>query len=81
MDSEDMAAALGRIEAKLDLHMEHCREWRANSDAAIAEVAAKAEKLERLRHGGMGLVAGLAVAAGAAGSVAMGRLKSLLGIG
>jgi hypothetical protein len=81
MDIEHVAVALGRIEAKLDGHIEHSREWRAHSDATIAEVAAKTERLDRLRHGGVGMVVGLAIAAGAAGSVAMGRLKTLLGIG
>ncbi len=76
-----MAAALARIEAKLDLHIEHSREWRAHAAAAIADVATRTERLDRLRHGGVGMVLGLALAAGAAGSVAVGRLKSMLGIG
>jgi|DewCreStandDraft_4_1066084.scaffolds.fasta_scaffold248402_2 hypothetical protein len=81
MDGEDVAAALGRIEAKLDLHIEHTREWRACADVAIAEVARRTERLDRLRQSGVGVVLGLAIAAGAAGSFAVGRLKAMLGIG
>ena len=81
MEIQDLAVALGRIEAKLDGHIEHSREWRTHTDATIAEVVAKAERLDQLRHGGIGMVVGLAIAAGAAGSVAMGRLKTLLCIG
>lgn len=80
LDAETVAQALGRIEAKLDLHIEHSREWRAYADGAIADLAAKNERGDPLRQGGLGVVAGVAVAAGALGSVAMARLKSIIGL-
>jgi len=80
-DAEAVAQAIGRIEAKLDGHIEHSREWRTYTDGAIADLAAKAERGDPLRHGGLGVVAGIALAAGALGSEAMARLKTILGIG
>lgn len=75
LGAEDIAQALGRIEAKLDLHIEHSREWRAHADLAAKSGG------DPLRHGGIGMVAGVALAAGALGSEAMARLKSVLGLG
>lgn len=80
-DAEEVAAAIGRIEAKLDGHIEHSREWRAYTDGAIADLAAKAERSDPLRQGGLGVLTGIALAAGALGSVAMARLKTILGLG
>ena len=80
-DAEQVAAAIGRIEAKLDLHIEHSREWRSHTEGAIAALAAKSERGDPLRQAGLGIVAGVAVAAGALGSVAMARLKSIIGVG
>lgn len=79
--AEDVAKAIGRIEAKLDGHIEHSREWRAYTDGAIAELVAKVDRGDPLRHGGLGVLTGVALAAGALGSVALTRLKSILGIG
>lgn len=79
-DAEEVARAIGRIEAKLDGHIEHSREWRAYTDGAIADLAAKAERGDPLRQGGVGVLAGVGLAAGALGSVAMARLKSILGL-
>ena len=79
LDAEDIAAAIARIETKLDGHIEHSREWRAHTDGAIADLGAKVQRLDQLRHGGAGMLLGLALAAGAAGSFAVQRLKSLLG--
>lgn len=76
-----MAAALARIEAKLDGHIQYSREWRAYTDAAIAEIAVKAGRLDQLKHRGFGVVVGMAIAAGAAGSAAFGKLKAILGVG
>lgn len=78
--AEEIAQALGRIEAKLDGHIAHSREWRAYTDGAIAELAAKSERGDPLRQGGIGVLAGVGLAAGALGSVAMTRLKSILGL-
>ncbi len=80
LDAETIAQALGRIEAKLDAHLEHSREWRANTDGAIADLAAQRERGDPLRQGGIGVLAGIGLAAGALGSVAMTRLKSILGL-
>ena len=74
------AAALARIEAKLDGHIEHSCEWRSRTDAAIADLAEKTRRFDQLKNRGLGLLAGIAIAGGAAGSVAAGRLKTLLGL-
>jgi hypothetical protein len=75
------AAALARIEAKLDSHIEHSREWRDRTDAAINDLVEKSRRLDQLKNRGLGVLAGIAVAGGAAGSVAVARLKSLFGLG
>ena len=81
LDTDQVAAAIARIEAKLDGHIEHSREWRAYSDGAIAELAAKVERGgDPLRQSGLGVLTGVALAAGALGSVAMARLKTVLGL-
>lgn len=75
------AAALARIEAKLDGHIEHSREWRDRTDSAIADLRERSQRFDQLKNRGLGLIAGLAIAGGAAGSVAAARLKALLGVG
>ena len=79
-ETSKVAVALARIEAKLDGHIEHSREWRNRTDAAIADLADKTRRFDQLKNRGLGLLAGLAVAGGAAGSVAATRLKTLLGL-
>ena len=76
-----MAAALGRIEAKLDAHIEHSKDWQARTDRAIANLAQEAQRLDQLRNRGIGLLAGVAIAGGAVGSVAAARLRTVLGLG
>lgn len=46
------AAALARIEAKLDGHIEHSREWRSRTDAAIADLAEKTRRFDQLKNRG-----------------------------
>ncbi len=80
-EASKVAAALARIEAKLDGHIEHSREWRDRTDTTIADLVEKTRRLDQLKNRGLGLIAGLAVAGGAAGSVAATRLKTLMGLG
>jgi len=80
-EASKVAAALARIEAKLDGHIEHSREWRDRTDGAIADLADRVHRLDQLKNRGIGLLAGVAIAGGAAGSFAASRLKTLLGLG
>lgn len=80
-EASKVAAALARIEAKLDGHIEHSREWRGRTDGAIADLTEKTRRLDQLKNRGIGLLAGVAIAGGAAGSIAASRLKTLLGLG
>ena len=80
-ETHKMTAALARIEAKLDGHIEHSREWRNRTDAVIADLLTKSHRLDQLKNRGIGLVAGVAIAAGAAGSVMVTRIRAILGFG